>query len=233
MNEKNFKENLKTDNVAVDKANILPNLGADKQRLEVEKIAKIIADVTDGNFDKLETDEDVYNALQRLSGQDVRLIFKACVDAFLGIKFNTDLLNKLNKSRIIALFFDVFGIYPEKNPSTDSNTNSTPIDDAIIEEYLPDVFPNFNGAVELDFSKVANLLPPQLHAVQSVDELKKSLTQEISPEGQDVRIFVEGAIKAAGLNCNFTELNAIRREYYLPLFFYAVNFTFPKKTLIN
>ena len=59
MSGKNFKENLKTDNVAADKSNILPNIGANKQRLEVEKIEKIISDVTDGNFDKLANDDKI------------------------------------------------------------------------------------------------------------------------------------------------------------------------------
>ena len=227
MNGKNFKDDLKNENVAIDKKNILPKLGDNKQRLEVEKIDKIISDVTDGNFDKFETDEDVYNALQKLIGQDVRLVFNACAK-HLGIECNFELLNKLNKPRIIALFFSVFGVYPEKNPISDADNNSTPIiDDAAINEYLQDVFPNFSGAVELDFSKVANFLPPQFRNVNSIDELKKVL--ETSPEGQEVRNFVEGAIKAAGIDCNFTELNAIRREHYLPLFFHAVKIIFPKK----
>ena len=229
MNEKSFKDNLKTDNVIEDKLNVFPNIGVNKQRLEVEKIDKIIADVTDGNFEKFEFDEDVYNALQSTTAQDIRLILKACANT-LGIDCAVEPLQKLNKPRMVALFFESFGVYPEKNPIIDGGpVEDDNDDDSIDEEDFQAIFPNFTGAVELDFAKVANFLPPQFRAIQSVDELKKSFTQKNSPEGQDVRIFVEGAIKAAGINCNFTELNAMRREEYLPLFFHAINFTFTKK----
>lgn len=227
MNDKHFKDNLKMDNVAVDKVNVFPNIGANKQRLEVEKIDKIIADVTDGNFDKMETDEDVYNALQNTTAQDIRLILKACANT-LGIDCAVEPLQKLNKPRMIALFFESFGVYPEKNPIIDNGQSGNDnLQDPFNEEDFEAVFPNFIGTVELDFAKVANLLPPQFRAVKSVDELEKSLKNAL--EGQDVRIFVEGAIKTAGINCNFTELNAMRRENYLPLFFHAINFTFTKK----
>ena len=155
MNEKHFKDNLKTDNVAVDKVNVFPNIGANKHRLEVEKIDKIIADVTDGNFEKFETDEDVYNALQNTTAQDIRLILKACANT-LGIDCAVEPLQKLNKPRMIALFFESFGVYPEKNPMIDDGQiEDNNDDDSIDEETLKVVFPNFNGAVELDFAKVA------------------------------------------------------------------------------
>ena len=219
MNVRNFKDNLKKDNVEVDKSNILPKLGANKQRLEVEKIDKIISDVTDGIFGSLKNDEDVYNALQNISGQDARLVFNACAKN-LGIECDVDELNKLNKSRMVALFFEVFGVYPETNPGSPPPTSDT--------ELFNIVFPNFNGAVELEFSKIADSLPPQIRNVRSSDELEVFFNQ--SAEGQDVRNFVDAAIKASGISCDFNELRALRREEYLPLFFHAINLKFAEYT---
>ena len=225
MNERNFRDDLKKDNVDVDKSNILPKFGANKQRLEVEKIDKIISDVTDGTFGSLKNDEDVYNKFQNISGQDARLVFNACAKN-LGIECNVDALNKLNKSRIVALFFEVFGVYPEKFKIVEPGGGGG--NGKIDVELLKTVFPNFNGAVELEFSKVADLLPPSIRNVHSTDELDKILKQ--SAEGQDVRIFVDGAIKTSGIICNFNELHALRREEYLPLFFYAINLKFEEYT---
>lgn len=230
MNGQNFRDNLRNENVANDKAKVVPALGEDKKRLEVAKIEKIIIEETDGDFEKFANDEDVYNALQSLSVQDLRLVFKACADS-LKIDCDSEALNKLVKSRVIALFFSVFGVYPEANPTTENSADNFG-DAKIISEYLDSVFPNFGGAVEVDFSKVAGFLPNRLKNLHSLEELKISLSAEKLPEGKIVRDFVENAVKISGISCDVQELTSLRREFYLPLFFHAikiVNFSANKK----
>lgn len=242
MNEKNFKDDLRNENVANDRLKVVPSLGEDKKRLEVPKIEKIIADETDGNFEKFSTDEDVYNALLNLSVQDLRLVFKSCADS-LKIQCEADALNKLVKSRIVALFFSVFAVYPESNPvennsSENNSAQATPNDlqgdSKIISEYLNDVFPNFKGATEIDFAKIVNFLPENSRAVTSIEELKNSLSETVIPEGKIVREFVENVINISGVSCEVNELTSLRREHYLPLFFHAVQIVnFPQKNSVT
>ena len=233
MNTPNFKDNLKIENVATDKAKVMPSLGEDKKRLEVAKIEKIISAETDGNFEKFANDEDVYNALQNLSVQDLRLVFESCAES-LKIDCDAEALNKLVKSRIIALFFSAFGVYPEVNPTSENETISAPqnsSEEKIISEYLDAVFPNFGGAVEVDFLSVEKFLPNQLKNVSSVEDLKNSLSEKNLPEGKIARDFVENAVKISGISCDVNELTSLRREFYLPLFFHAIKIiNFPQNS---
>ncbi|MBR4904373.1 MAG: hypothetical protein IKZ53_06855 [Selenomonadaceae bacterium] len=224
-----FKEKLVADNVVEDAKKIVPKLAANRQRLEVSKIEKIIAKETDGNFDKMANDRDVYEALKRLNKNDLRLVFKACVES-LGYQCNFEDLHRKNGDRVLALFFHVFSVYPEEIPTPENNI---PVNNSSIEfdsEQFARVFPNFGDAVEVDFSKVAGNLPTQYQNVTSIDELKQSLSAEKIPQGKIVRDFVKATLEISGIEFDWEALNGIsKREDYLPLFFRAINFVFPKK----
>lgn len=225
MREENFKDQLENENVDADRRAVIPALGGDKRRLEVAKIAKIIADEVDGNFDKMSTDEDIYNALDSLNASDRRTVFKTCAES-LGVACDEERLARLTKSRVLALFFDVFDVYPAATPLSTGTVNpeSRNEDASVIEEYFDEVFPNFGGAVKLDFAKVAELLPKEFRGVKSTEELKETLGEGKIPEGQIVRNFVEQAIKSSGIKCDLKALTALRRADYLPLFFHAIEF---------
>ncbi len=226
-----FKESLRNDNVLADAKKVVPKLGANKQRLEVAKIEKIIATETDSNFDKMLTDNDVYEALKNLEPNDLRQVFKGCVES-MGFDCDVEELNKKIKSRVLALFFHVFAVYPEANPLPenkipDGATNSV---EEINLEDLAEVFPNFHSATEVDFHKVASFLPKEFQNVSSTEELKKVLSAEKIREGKIVRDFAEKVLEVSGLEFDLDALTAKCREEYLPLLFHAINFVFPKKS---
>ena len=219
-----FKDNLMTANVDGDAKKIVPALAKDKRRLEVGKIEKILADKLDIIFD-LSTDEDVYNALKSLTGLNLRAAFKACAESF-GVTCDAESLNRLNQSRILALFFHVFAVYPEaissKLVDTQTDTPSQPAFDA---ELFAEIFPNFTPAVDVELSSVAKFLPKEFQNVKSADELEEVLSAEKIPQGTIVRKFVERVLETAGIDFDRQKLAAVSREEYLPLFFHALNFT--------
>ncbi len=228
-----FKESLQNDNVLDDAKKIVPSLAANKQRLEVAKIEKIIAKETDGNFDKMTTDEDVYAALKTLNTIDLRQVFKTCAKA-LGAACNNELLGKLNKNRAMALFFHVFGVYPEATRAAVTPEIINRIEEVakINQEDFAEVFPNFSGAVEVDFSKVANLLPEEFRQITSAAELRQNLSEEKIPEGKIVRDFVKSTLEVSGIEFDLNRFMALLREQYLPLFFHVINFVnFPEKKI--
>lgn len=223
-----FRDELNNDNVVGDAKKIVPKLNT-QQRLEVSKIEKIIAKETDGNFDKMTTDEDVYEALKNINTNDLRQIFKACVES-LGAECDTDELNRKNKNRVLALFFHVFGVYPEAIPVPEADIPYKNSDDEFNAEQFAELFPNFGGAVEVEFAKVASHLPKQYQNVASLEELKQTLSAEKIREGKIVRTFVEKTLEASGIKFDLNNLVSLRREHYLPLFFHAINFVFAKKS---
>ena len=229
MPEISFKELLRNDNVTEDAKKIVPRLAANKQRLEVSKIEKIIDKETDETFDKMTTDKDVYEVLKSLEPNDLRQVFKACVES-LGFECDLEALYKKNKNRVLALFFHVLAVYPEAFISDEKSDGDDKTSDAGINlELFAEVFPNFSKAADVEFSKVANYLPVQFQNVASIDGLKEALSAEKIPVGKTVRDFVEAVLKNSGLDFDFKNLLALRREDYLPLFFHAVNFVFDKK----
>lgn len=230
MTKKNFKDALENENVVADAGKIVPSLAGNKRRLEVTKIAKIISEEVDLKFD-MTTDEDVFAVFsENLNASNIRLVFQACAENF-GVECNEDKLARLTKSRILALFFHVFDVYPEANPPVDSTTNDAPPEkiSGVVDEYFDQVFPNFKGAVELKFSAVEKFLPAEFCDIKSVDELKLTLSEEKIPEGKIVRDFVEQTMKAANVEYDDKILKSLRRDFYLPLFFHAINFVFDGK----
>ena len=219
MSEKYFKDELRNDNVLSDAKNIVPTLSENKQRLEVSKIEKIISREIDAEIEKLETDADVYALLLTLDTMSLRLIFKACVES-LGAACDENGLNRLNKNRVMALFFHVLGVYPEAVAPVNSGSDTGA---EISVEDFAEVFPNFSAAAEQDFSAVAKLLPEEFRGVKSAEELQTALSEKIR-EGKIVRDFVEQTLKTAGVSFDSTKFTALRREEYLPLFFRAVKF---------
>ncbi|MBR3746577.1 MAG: hypothetical protein IKN27_06415 [Selenomonadaceae bacterium] len=217
---KSFKENLMTANVVEDAQKIVPQL--DRRRLEVNKIERILADKLDIIFE-LSTDEDVYNALKSLKGQNLREAFKACVENF-GFTCDPALLNRLNPARTLALFFHVFAVYPEAIPSIGTKTQLE-----FDAELFAEIFPNFTDAGEVEFSAVAKFLPKEFQNVSSTEELKQTLSAEKIPQGTIVREFIEKTIETAGLDFDKQKFTAVNREEYLPLFFHAINFKFSAK----
>ena len=225
-----FKDKLSNDNVIEDAKKIVPKLAANKQRLEVSKIEKIISKETDGNFDKMANDKDVYEALKLLNKNDLRLVFKACAES-LGYDCNYEELHRKNGDRVLALFFHVFSVYPEEIPTPDTENipykNSS---DEFDSERFAAVFPNFGGAVKIDFSKAANYLPAQFQNVATLDDLKQVLSAEKIPQGKIVRDFLKAALEVSGIEFDWEALNGItKREDYLPLVFHAIDFNFDKK----
>lgn len=219
---KSFKENLMTANVVEDAQKIVPQL--DRRRLEVNKIERILADKLDIIFE-LSTDEDVYNALKSLKGQNLREAFKACVENF-GFTCDSALLNRLNPARVLALFFHVFAVYPEAIPSTSGTQTQLEFDAELFDE----IFPNFTDAADVEFSAVAKFLPKEFQNISSTDELQQTLSAEKIPQGTIVREFIEKTIETAGLDFDRQKFTAVtHRDEYLPLFFHAINFKFSAK----
>ncbi len=218
-----FKDKLMTANVDGDAQRIVPALSKDKRRLEVGKIQKILRDKLDMTLD-MSTDEDVFNELKSLSGQNLRSAFKACVESF-GVTCNAELLDKFNKSRILALFFHVFAVYPEAIPSQPGTQTDTPSQPDIDAELFAEIFPDFTTAVDVEVSAAAKFLPPQFRNVKSTDELEQALTAEKIPQGTIVRDFVKRVLETAGVDFDDVKLKSVSREKYLPLFFHAINFT--------
>lgn len=221
MREITFKDTLNNANVAMDAAKIVPALAKSKKRLEVDKIKAIVNRETDNNFD-MTTDEDVYQSLKAMIPYDLRLVFKACVEA-LGDSCDVQALNRINKGRVLALFFHVFAVYPEAI-STQGNTPDETTDADFDAEQFAEIFPDFSDAVEVDFAKVRNLLPEQSRNVTNQAELRASLDEDKIKQGQIVRDFIEATLATTGKEFNATALKALRREHYLPLFFRAVKF---------
>ena len=140
MPEISFKESLRNDNVIEDAKKIAPRLAANRQRLAVSEIEKIIAKETDETFDKMTTDKDVYEVLKSLEPNDLRQVFKACVES-LGFECDLETLYKKNKNRVLALFFHVFAVYPEsfineENSGDDNNTSDAEINLELFAEVL-------------------------------------------------------------------------------------------------
>ena len=225
---KSFKENLMTANVVEDAQKIVPKLAKDTRRLEVNKIERILADNLDIIFE-LSTDEDVYNALKSLKGPNLREAFKACVEN-VGADCDSTPLNKLNPARVLALFFHVFAVYPEAIPSEPVDTQTSPDFDT---ELFNEIFPNFGGAVDVEFSAVAKFLPKEFQNVSSTDELEQVLSAKKIPQGTIVREFFEQTIATAGIDFDKQKFTAVNREEYLPLFFHAINFKFSAKPAEN
>lgn len=231
MTEKNFKDALENENVEADAGKIVPSLAGNKRRLEVAKIAKVISEEADLNFD-MTTDEDVFAALsKKLKTSDMRLVFQACAES-VDVECDEEKLARLTKPRILALFFHVFDVYPAANPPVDNTTKDAPSTEKnfdAADEYFDQVFPNFKRAADLKFSAVEKFLPAEFRKIKSGDELKLTLSEEKIPEGKIVRDFVEQAIKAANVEYDEQALRALRRNFYLPLFFRAINFIFDGK----
>lgn len=221
MSATNFKDLLNNDNVIHDAEKVVSSLVGNKKRLEVSKIKAIIAEETDENLD-MTNDADVYAALKSLPTYDLRLIFRACVKA-LGNDYDGEALIHLNKDRILALFFHVFAVYPEAITAQGDTPSNKTAEDFDAEQFA-EIFLDFKEAVEVDFSKVAKLLPPQAQAVTSQAELQIALGEDKIQQGKIVRDFVEASIKATGKRFDLTALKALRREHYLPLFFHAIKF---------
>ncbi len=218
---------LNNDNVPNDAKKVVPSLANTKKRLEVDKIKAIIKRETDITFD-MDTDEEVYHCLKTMTPYDLRLAFRACVEA-LGDSCDVAALNRINKSRVLALFFYVFAIYPESIPAQGNVSDNTSDDDFIADQFA-EIFPDFSGAVEVDFSTVNNLLPKQSRLVTTQAELQEALGEDKIQQGTIVRDFIEATLKTTGKRFNATALRALRREHYLPLFFRAVKFVNFNKT---
>lgn len=226
MNATNFRDFLNNDNVIHDAKKVVPSMN--KKRFEVDKIKAILKEETDEIFD-ITNDADVYAALKSVSNYDLRYIFKACVEA-LGDDCNVEALNRLNKTRILALFFHVFAVYPEAFPAQSNTPVNGSTDDDFDAEQFAEIFPDFNEMVEVDFSKVKNLLPEQFRNVTTQEELQATLGEDKIPQGKIVRDFAEASLKLTGKEFDSTAFRALRREHYLPLFFHAVKFVNFKET---
>lgn len=223
-------------NVVEDAKKIFPALTANGHRLEVAIIERVISKETDADFDKMTTDTDVYAALNSMKTYDLRLVFKACAET-LNTECNDEPLNRLNKNRILPLFFHVFDVYPKAvSAAGNKNTMSNDFGETTAEinaEHFAEVFPHLTDAVAVNFSAVANFLPEQYRGVKSVEELKQTLSEDTIRQGKIVRDFVTKTLEAAKVEYDSKNLMAMRREHYLPLFFHAVNFSFGEKKVIN